>query len=247
MQRSLPVVDATIRRDTDSGPGFYRYGTATPGTEDGYGDCYEPDATNCSPNGKPWPTGNSGSGHVWPVLNGERAEQHLQTGEAATAARLLLGMQRFASGIGLVPEQAWENPDLPASPFGTDPGDRVDRVRERRRGRLRLTAHLGAGPAGAAHPEPRAVPAGRAAGGSSASATSRRRPPRAPVDVTAPADGATVTTATVDVTGTTTPGATVDVASTATDAGGATTRGHGARPTPAAPSRPPCPRRSAPR
>ena len=36
-------------------------------------------------------------------------------------AELLLGMQRFASGIGLVPEQAWENPDLPASPFGTDP------------------------------------------------------------------------------------------------------------------------------
>ena len=27
----------------------------------------------------------------------------------------------FASGIGLIPEQAWENPDLPASPFGTDP------------------------------------------------------------------------------------------------------------------------------
>ena len=43
------------------------------------------------------------------------------------------------------------------------------------------------------------------------------------MQVTAPADGATVTTATVDVTGTSTPGATVDVASTATDTGGATT------------------------
>ena len=60
VQRSLPVVDDVIRRDTDSGPGFYRYGTATPGTEDGYGDCYEPDATNCSPTGKPWPTGQLG-------------------------------------------------------------------------------------------------------------------------------------------------------------------------------------------
>ena len=29
VQRSLPVVDDIIRRDTDSGPGFYRYGTAT--------------------------------------------------------------------------------------------------------------------------------------------------------------------------------------------------------------------------
>ena len=222
VQRSLPVVDDTIRRDTDSGPGFYRYGTATPGTEDGYGDCYEPDATNCSPNGKPWPTGNSGSGHVWPVLNGERAEQHLQTGEAATAARLLLGMQRFASGIGLVPEQAWENPDLPASPFGTNPetasigfenggaAGSASPLTWAQAQQVRLTQSLGR-----SRPveQPRIV---------------RKRyqptpPPAAPVDVTAPADGATVTTATVDVTGTTTPGATVDIASTATDTGGATT------------------------
>ena len=222
VQRSLPVVDDTIRRDTDSGPGFYRYGTATPGTEDGYGDCYEPDATNCSPNGKPWPTGNSGSGHVWPVLNGERAEQHLQTGEAATAARLLLGMQRFASGIGLVPEQAWEDPDLPASPFGTNPetasigfenggaAGSASPLTWAQAQQVRLTQSLGR-----SRPveQPRIV---------------RKRyqptpPPAAPVDVTAPADGATVTTATVDVTGTTTPGATVDVASTATDTGGATT------------------------
>ena len=43
-------MDATIRRETPSGPGFYRYGTDRPtGTEDGYGDCYEPDATDCSP------------------------------------------------------------------------------------------------------------------------------------------------------------------------------------------------------
>ena len=177
---------------------------------------------NCSPNGKPWPTGNSGSGHVWPVLNGERAEQHLQTGEAATAARLLLGMQRFASGIGLVPEQAWENPDLPASPFGTDPetasigfenggaAGSASPLTWAQAQQVRLTQSLGR-----SRPveQPRIV---------------RKRyqptpPPAAPVDVTAPADGATVTTATVDVTGTTTPGATVDVASTATDTGGATT------------------------
>jgi glucoamylase len=30
-------------------------------------------------------------------------------------------MENFSSGVGLVPEQAWENPDLPASPFGSDP------------------------------------------------------------------------------------------------------------------------------
>jgi GH15 family glucan-1,4-alpha-glucosidase len=36
---SLKVVDATIRRDTPSGVGFYRYGTSIPGSSDGYGDC----------------------------------------------------------------------------------------------------------------------------------------------------------------------------------------------------------------
>ena len=30
-------------------------------------------------------------------------------------------MENFSSGVGLVPEQAWEDPDLPASPFGSDP------------------------------------------------------------------------------------------------------------------------------
>jgi len=30
-------------------------------------------------------------------------------------------MINFSSGVGLVPEQAWEDPDLAASPFGSDP------------------------------------------------------------------------------------------------------------------------------
>src|SRR6185437_4699342 len=118
---SLPIVDQTIRRETNTGPGFYRYGTSTPGTEDGYGDCWEPDPTSCSPSGKPWPTGNVGSGHLWPVLSGERAEQQLQTGDRTGAAALLAAMNAQTSGVGLVPEQAWENPDLPAAPFGSDP------------------------------------------------------------------------------------------------------------------------------
>ena len=40
-------------------------------------------------------------------------------------------MSAFASGVGLIPEQDWELPDLAASPFGTDPTRRVDRLRER--------------------------------------------------------------------------------------------------------------------
>ena len=58
---------------------------------------------------------------LWPVLSGERAEQQLQTGDRSGAAALLAAMNQSTSGVGLVPEQAWENPDLAASPFGADP------------------------------------------------------------------------------------------------------------------------------
>ena len=129
--RSLDVVDRVISRQTTSGTGFYRYGTDVApedaGTEDGYGDCHVGDATDCTVQGKPWAGGcgeqpqNHGSGHLWPVLSGERAEHHVALAEPAEAAALLDGMARTGSGIGLIPEQAWENPDLPASPFGTAP------------------------------------------------------------------------------------------------------------------------------
>jgi glucoamylase len=220
---SLPIVDQTIRRETATGPGFYRYGTSTPGTEDGYGDCWEPDPTNCSPSGKPWPTGNAGSGHVWPVLSGERAEQQLQTGDRAGAAALLAAMNAQTSGVGLVPEQAWENPDLPASPFGTDPTvASIGFVNGKPAGssspltwaqaqQARLILNLGAG-----RPlEQPSIVRDRYV---------RSGPPGTlPVTVTAPADGTNVTTPDVTVTGTTAPDATVDVQSTATDTGGATT------------------------
>ena len=223
---SLPVVDQVIRRETASGPGWYRYGTSMTGTEDGYGDCFAADPTDCRPDldGKPWPTGNSGSGHVWPVLSGERAEQQLQTGDRAGAAALAAGMDRYTSGVGLVPEQAWEDPDLPASPFGADPA----------------TASIGfvnGKPAGSASPLTWAqaqlarlvlgVGAGQPAEQPAivADRYTRPGPPGvAPLTLTAPADGASVTTPTVQVTGTTAPGATVDVVSTPLDIPGPTAR-----------------------
>ncbi len=128
---SLDVVDDTIAGTTASGDGFYRYGTITPGTEDGYGDCNVGDATDCTVQGKPWAgvcvtqgqtqPQNRGSGHLWPVLSAERGEHQVADGDRSAAAELLLGMSRTGSGVGLIPEQVWENPDLPASPFGTAP------------------------------------------------------------------------------------------------------------------------------
>jgi hypothetical protein len=104
---SLPIVDATIKSNTPSGPGWHRY------NGDGYGDR--------ASDGRPWAPSGQGTGHLWPVLSAERAEQSLATGDAATAASLLSGMSAFASGVGLVPEQDWETADLAPSPYGTDP------------------------------------------------------------------------------------------------------------------------------
>jgi len=105
--QSLPIVDATIMSNAVSGPGWHRY------NGDGYGD----DATT----GHPWPPTNKGTGHVWPVLTGERAEYDLAAGDATTAVQLLNTMRNFAGGVGLLPEQAWDLPDLAPSPIGTDP------------------------------------------------------------------------------------------------------------------------------
>ncbi len=104
---SLPVVDATIESNTPSGPGWHRY------NGDGYGDG--------AADGHPWAPTDKGTGHLWPALSSERGEQDLQTGHPATGASLLSAMSKFASGVGLIPEQDWELPDVAPSPYGTDP------------------------------------------------------------------------------------------------------------------------------
>ena len=128
VERSLAVVDQVIKKDVSTGTGFYRYGTSAAGTEDGYGDCnVDPDSTDCVVQGAPWAgpctngAQNHGSGHLWPVLAGERAEHDIVTGSGPSPAALWASMAGMTSGVGLVPEQAWENPDLAASPFGTPP------------------------------------------------------------------------------------------------------------------------------
>ncbi len=105
--RSLPVVDATIKSTTPTGPGWHRY------NGDGYGDG--------AADGHPWAPSGKGTGHLWPVLSEERAEYHLTNGNRAIALDLLASMRGFASGVGLIPEQDWELPNLAPSPFGTDP------------------------------------------------------------------------------------------------------------------------------
>jgi glucoamylase len=105
--RSLDVVDATIRHETDSGEGFMRY------NGDGYGDR--------STDGRPWAPTGEGNGHLWPVLAGERGQHEIDTGDPAAALTRLRAMRAMGSGVGMIPEQAWEHADLARAPFGTDP------------------------------------------------------------------------------------------------------------------------------
>ena len=212
VRASLHVVDSVLESQTASGPGWHRYGIKADGATDGYGDCYVPDPTTCSPTGEPWFTHAVGSGHLWPLLTGERAEQDLQSGDRAAASGLAVDFQRMTWGLGYVPEQVWEDPDTPASPFGADPttasigfsnGKAAGSAAPLIWGQaqyLRLVLDL---QAGTLIDQPQIIRA-------------RYLDPAAPADtpvtIASPANGATVTGANTVVTGTTTPGARVDVA-----------------------------------
>ena len=205
---SLKVVDATIETTTPSGPGWHRY------NGDGYGD----DATT----GRPWPTTNQGTGHVWPLLTEERGEFDLAAGDSTTAKTLLTTMQNFGSGVGLIPEQDWEVANLAASPYGTDP----------------TQASIGfqdGQPAGSAAPLTWSTASYVRLARDIASGQILERPANTyaryvthqqgttALTVTAPADQSAVTSGSVTVTGTSTAGNTVYVAATNTDTQSATT------------------------
>ncbi|MDQ3454691.1 MAG: glycoside hydrolase family 15 protein, partial [Actinomycetota bacterium] len=214
---TLPIVDDVIGRVTPSGQGYYRYGTDAAGSEDGYGE----DAVT----GRPWPTTGTGDGHLWPVLSGERAEHALTVGDAAEATDLLVAMARYSSGVGLVPEQAWEGPALAESPYGTPPeqgsiGFRPGRptgsaapLTWAQAQLLRLAVTLSQGLTTPV--EQPSIVAERYADGPV---------PAAALTVTAPADNSVVTAASTTVVGTATRRATVDVSVTPIGLGGDTER-----------------------
>jgi glucoamylase len=205
---SLPVVDATIRASTASGPGWHRY------NGDGYGDG--------ASDGHPWAPSGVGTGHLWPALSSERGEQSLQTGDATGAAALLDGMDQFAGGVSLIPEQDWESADLAPSPFGTppetasigfvngEPAGSAGPLNWSAASFVRLFADIGAGRLG---DRPRSTYQRYVA----------HTQGTTPLTVTSPADLSAVSASPVTVTGTTAPGNAVYVTATNTDANSATT------------------------
>ena len=65
---------------------------------------------------------NKGTGHPWPVLAGERGQYEVDRGAVGSAIARLDAMRNMSSGVGLIPEQAWDlPPTCPTSPFGSDP------------------------------------------------------------------------------------------------------------------------------
>jgi glucoamylase len=94
MADSLRVVDAVLKRDLPQGPGWLRY------NGDGYGQRAD---------GGPYM--GTGQGRVWPLLTGERAHYELAAGHDVSA--LIETYERFATVGKLMPEQVWDEQDLP--------------------------------------------------------------------------------------------------------------------------------------
>ncbi len=104
IEDSLKVIDAVLKVDTPNGPCWKRY------NHDGYGQ--RADGTSF----KGW-----GVGHAWPLLMLERATYELAAGRNIDT--YLRAAERFATGIGLFPEQIWDLPGHSGAAHDFRPGD----------------------------------------------------------------------------------------------------------------------------
>ena len=94
IEDSLRVIDAVLKVETPYGPCWRRY------NHDGYG-----------PSDGGGPFAGWGKGRAWPILTGERAHYELANGQSVRT--LIRAMECFASKGGMLPEQVWDEPDLP--------------------------------------------------------------------------------------------------------------------------------------
>jgi len=222
---SLAVTGTALAAPTPSGTGIMRY------NGDGYGDCEVSVFEDCQVNGQPWATTDEGTGHPWPVLSGENGEYQVLAGDTQAAQSDLDFMLNSASGVGLVPEQVWNYPDVPASPYGSDPatasigftdGQADGSAAPLTWAQAQLLRLISDAAAGKLLEQPSIV----------ADRYLTSPPAAAPLTVTAPLSvfggdvpenltrpTVVVNTATTTVTGTTSPGATVDVAVSGTAPG----------------------------
>ena len=95
IQDSIRVIDSVLKVETPFGPCWRRY------NHDGYGQGEDGGAF------KHW-----GIGRAWPLLTGERGHYEIAAGR--DPGPYLSALEKFAQGVGLIPEQVWDAPELPA-------------------------------------------------------------------------------------------------------------------------------------
>ena len=96
IEDSLRVVDEVLKVDTPYGPCWRRY------NHDGYG-----------PREDGGPYEGWGKGRAWPLLVGERAHYELAAGRRVD--HLVAAIECFASKGGMLPEQVWDEDDIPSA------------------------------------------------------------------------------------------------------------------------------------
>ena len=101
---TIRVIDGLLKVELPNGPGWRRYNL------DGYGERED---------GRPF--NGVGIGRAWPLLAGERAHYALSAGRRAEAESLLATIEAQTSPGGLIPEQVWDGPPIPAR--GLAPGE----------------------------------------------------------------------------------------------------------------------------
>ena len=94
---TLKIVDSTLKIETPAGPVWRRYD----------GDRYGEHADGSAFDGV-------GIGRAWPLLTGERAHYEIAAGCEDLARTLARVLEVIAGENGLLPEQVWDNADIPA-------------------------------------------------------------------------------------------------------------------------------------
>jgi len=93
---TLKVIDKYLRVELPEGSCWYRY------NGDGYGEHED---------GSPFD--GTGIGRPWPLLSGERAHYEIAAGNREAAEALLRVMEGTTEGGRLLPEQVWDQADIP--------------------------------------------------------------------------------------------------------------------------------------
>jgi glucoamylase len=93
---TIKVIDGELKRKMNTGPGWLR------SSYDGYGERRD---------GSPF--NGHGIGRCWPLLVGERGHYALAAGDREGALEMLRTMSRQTSECGMLPEQVWDEADIP--------------------------------------------------------------------------------------------------------------------------------------